>query len=490
MAVNTDLFPPRYRSPKRIASGGMGEIYRATDATLGRAVAVKLLAERYSRDDGVRQRFTREALAAARLSGEPHIVTIFDVGEHAGRPFIVMEYLSGGSLEQRIRKDGAQKPGQALEWLEQAAVALDAAHRNGVVHRDVKPANLLLDRNENVHVADFGIASAAGMDSLTMTGTVLGTAGYLSPEQAQGQRATPASDLYALAIVAFELLSGHRPFENESMTAEAAAHVHSAVPSIAEICEGLPDELDRVFRRALAKDPAQRYPTAQDFVADIRGALAEAAGQTRTFRPVAAAAPTAPLHARPQAAYRPSRRGGRWAALGALLALGAIGGAIAAVMLTRDNGQPAAKAQVKTVVEKQTVQGRTIHQTVTVATTAAAATNPPAPPSPTPTPPPPPPAAGPVSRSQARSLVDSSTYKIRGRDYAGALPLAQRAQRALSGSGDVYEAYANFNVGYALLQLGRCDEAIGYLETAKKLEPQRPEPKDAAKQARDCAKGK
>src|SRR5213080_1378936 len=173
MPVETSILPPRYRSPKRVASGGMGEIYRATDDTLGRAVAVKLLAERYSRDEGVRQRFTREALAAARLSGEPHIVTIFDVGEHAGRPFIVMEYLSGGSLEQRVRKDGAQKPGQALEWLEQAAVALDAAHRNGVVHRDVKPANLLLDRNDNIHVADFGIASAAGMDSLTMTGTVL-----------------------------------------------------------------------------------------------------------------------------------------------------------------------------------------------------------------------------------------------------------------------------------------------------------------------------
>src|ERR687884_1974218 len=113
MAVNTDILPPRYRSPKRIASGGMGEIYRATDATLGRAVAVKLLAERYSRDDGVRQRFTREALSAARLSGEPHVVTIFDVGEYASRPFIVMEYLSGGSPGQRLRQDGAQPPAPA-----------------------------------------------------------------------------------------------------------------------------------------------------------------------------------------------------------------------------------------------------------------------------------------------------------------------------------------------------------------------------------------
>src|SRR5256885_2940459 len=280
MAVEAEILPPRYRSPKRIARGGMGEIYRATDSTLGRAVAVKLLAERYSRDDAIRQRFTREALAAARLSGDPNIVTIFDVGEHADRPFIVMEYLSGGSLEDRIRKDGAQSPAQALEWLEQAARALDAAHAHGVVHRDVKPANLLLDRNGNVHVADFGIASAAGMDSLTMTGTVLGTAGYLAPEQAQGERATPASDRYALAVVAFELLSGRRPFESDSITAEATAHVNAPVPSIAEICEGLPAELDAVFRQALAKDPAQRFETAAEFVAALRAALPEAAGAT------------------------------------------------------------------------------------------------------------------------------------------------------------------------------------------------------------------
>src|SRR5256714_2824721 len=285
MSVDTDILPPRYRSPKRIALGGMGEVYRATDAVLGRAVAVKLLAERYSRDEAVRGRFTREALAAARLSGEPNIVTVFDVGEHAERPFIVMEYLEGGSLEERIEKDGAQEVGQSLEWLEQAATALDAAHRHGVVHRDVKPANLMLDRNGNVHVADFGIASAAGTDSLTMTGTVLGTAGYLSPEQAQGERATPASARYAPAGVAFELLSGRRPFESESITAEAAAHVHAPVPSIAEICEGLPDELDPVFRRALAKEPARRVGAAAQVGAALAAALAAGRRAPRSLPP-------------------------------------------------------------------------------------------------------------------------------------------------------------------------------------------------------------
>src|SRR5205085_2726462 len=216
---------PRYRDPERVGHGGMGEIFCAVDESLGRAVAIKVLSERFAQDQAIRRRFTREALAAARLSGEPNTVTIFDVGEWNERPFIVMEHLPGGTLDDRITREGPQPVDRVLRWLEQTAAALDHAHARGVVHRDVKPGNLLLDRDGNVHVADFGTASAAGLDSLTLTGTVLGTAGYLSPEQARGDRATPASDHYALAVVAFELLTGKRPFEADSPTAEAAAHV-------------------------------------------------------------------------------------------------------------------------------------------------------------------------------------------------------------------------------------------------------------------------
>jgi serine/threonine protein kinase len=472
MPVDTDILPPRYRSPKRIALGGMGEVYRATDAVLGRAVAVKLLADRYSRDESVRERFTREALAAARLSGEPYIVTVFDVGEHADRPFIVMEYLSGGSLEERLRKDGAQEVGQALEWLEQAATAIDAAHRHGVVHRDVKPANLMLDRNGTVHVADFGIASAAGMDSLTITGTVLGTAGYLSPEQAQGERATPASDRYSLAVVAFELLSGRRPFENDSITAEAAAHVNAPVPSIAEICEGLPPELDSVFRQALAKDPEQRFETAAEFVAALRAALAEAAGTTRTFPPVSSGAPT------PATAGRVPRRRdsrARWAALIALLALGAVGGAIAAIVLTAGDTKSKATPRPHARTVTITRQGSTVQTTVTAPTT--------------PPPPPPPPTTNPGAGSSSLSgsaLNDAGYSKMQAGDYAGAVPLLQQAVAKLSGVGYPYEAYANYNLGYTLLQLGRCNDAVPYLQRAQQLEPQRSEPKQALKSARRC----
>ena len=175
----------------------MGEVYRATDSVLERKVAVKLLSERHARDEDAHARFRREALSAARLSGAPHVITVFDVGEHGTQPYIVMEYLEGGSVFDRLR-EGRVPPTLALEWLDQAGQALDRAHAEGIVHRDVKPANLLLDRDGTIVVSDFGIASTSGFDTLTLPGTVLGTAGYLSPEQARGESATAASDRYGL----------------------------------------------------------------------------------------------------------------------------------------------------------------------------------------------------------------------------------------------------------------------------------------------------
>src|SRR4051794_10464632 len=284
----TQILPERYQDLEPIAQGAMGSVYRAMDTTLDRVVAVKLLAEPYVADDAARRRFAREARAAARVSSDPNIVTIFDVGDAGERPYIVMEYIDGVSLEERLRS-GRQRPSDALRWLEQAGRALDYAHSNGVVHRDVKPGNLLLDRAGNVHVADFGIASAAWMPSLTVTGTILGTAGYLAPEQALGEATSPASDRYALAVVAYELLTGSRPFARESPTAEAQAHASAPVPS-ASARGNLPPEVDRVFQRALAKRPEQRYATCADFVSELRTALAGAPTETR-----ARTAATAPL---------------------------------------------------------------------------------------------------------------------------------------------------------------------------------------------------
>ena len=453
MAVETQVLPPRYRSPRSIGRGAMGDIYSATDDVLGRKVVVKLLAERYAADAGIRERFKREGLAAARLSGQPGAVTIFDVGEWEGRPFIVMEHLAGGSLEQRIREDGAQPPGRALAWLEQAATALDAAHARGVIHRDVKPANLLLNERDEVRVADFGIASAAGLDSLTMTGTVLGTAGYLSPEQASGHRAGPASDLYALAVVAYELLSGHRPFARESTTAEAAAHVNAPVPSIFEFCKNLPPEVDPVFQRALAKDPRARYGSAREFVAELQHALHEGAGTTAAF------APAAPVPVRRRSALR-------YLIPAALLALAAAIGAVVAVLVSSGGGSPERLVVTRTVAGPSGTT--TVRQTITQQTTA------PAPPPPV-APPPPPPA--PVSGS-GHSLNDRGYSLMQQGNYSGALPLLQQAVQSLRGTGpsDPYEGYANYNLGYTLYKLGQCSQAVPYLQRAQQLEPNRSEP--------------
>ena len=462
MALETGILPPRYRTPHRIGRGAMGDIYLATDELLGREVAVKVLGERYAADPGVRQRFKREALAAARLSDEPGIVTIYDVGDWDERPFIVMEHVGGGSLDDRIRRDGAQSPARALAWLEQAATALDAAHRRGVVHRDVKPANLLLTERGEVRVADFGIASAAGLDSMTMTGTVLGTAGYLSPEQARGERATPASDEYALAIVAYELLSGERPFARDSTTAEAVAHVNTPVPSIAERCKNLPREIDGVFQRALAKDPRRRYGSCREFVAELRGALAHSAGTTVAFTPQRQAPP--PRH----------RSATRFLLPLALLLLAAGVGAAVAAIVSSGGGDSHASVVTRTVTGPGGTT--TVQQTVTQQTTAAAA----------PPPPPPPPPA--TSTGNGHTLNDQGYARMQRGDYAGALPLLQQAVQQLQGTGpaDPYEGYANYNLGYTLYRLGRCSEAISYLKRAEHLEPDRTEPRSIRQRAQHC----
>ncbi len=469
MTVKTGLLPDRYTGPQPIGRGGMGEIYRATDTVLGRAVAVKLLAERYSLDEAVRERFTREALAAARLSGNPNIVTIFDVGEHRDRPFIVMEYLAGGSLEQRLRADGAEPPGLALEWLGQTAAALDAAHREGVVHRDVKPANLLLDRNDQVHVADFGIASAAGLGSLTQTGTVLGTASYLSPEQAKGERTTPASDRYSLAVVAFELLTGRRPFEGDSVAAEAAAHVTAAVPSVTDVNPQAPAELDPVFAKALAKSPADRYGSCAEFVAALRHALDDAAGATRITAPRAVT----------RVAPSPRRRSWLLPALG-LLALLALAGGIAGATLGGSHGKQSAPLQsVKTITQ----QGRTVQQTVQRTVTVS--------PPPPPTTATAPPSTTAAVSGQSGDALNAQAYQLmQTGDFAGALPLLQQAVQVLSGqTGDINDGYANYNLGVTLIQLDRCSEALTYLDAAKQLEPGRHEVDQALHLARKCAGG-
>ena len=449
MTVRIDIFPHRYQDVRHLARGGMGDVFRATDTALGRTVALKLLAERFADDEDIRRRFTNEALAAARLSHVPFTVTIFDVGEAGEQPFIVMEFLEGGSLEERLRA-GQPKTADGLRWLGQAAQALDAGHVLGVVHRDVKPGNLLLDDVGDVHVADFGVASAVGLDSMTMTGTVVGTAGYLSPEQARGERATPASDRYALAVVAWELLTGRRPFQSESMTAEAAAHVNAPVPSISA-AGGLPPSLDPVFERALAKDPSSRFVKAADFVAALREALHQ--GAATTMRQPVPVPPTASGR-RPPALL--------WAGLVLLAALLLLGGGLALAGVFGEDGR-----QTTTVVEQETITqpGTTVTTQVTTTAPATTATT-------TPTTEVPPGAGG-------VELTDQSTQLLREKRWAEAEAVSRQAVAALDGSGELYEAYANYNLARALVEQGRCDEAMPYLDRSEDLQGERKEIRQA-----------
>ena len=442
--------PPRYRTPTLLAHGGMADVYRAADEALDREVAIKVLAERYARDDELRARFTREAHTAARLGGEPNVVTIYDVGETAGRPFIVMELLPGGSVADRLR-EGRVPPAQALAWLAQAARALDAAHRHGVVHRDVKPANMLLDASGQVRLADFGIASAAGDDTLTVAGSILGTWGYMAPEQVNGGRATPASDRYALAAVAFELLAGRRPFVAETPTAEAHAHVTAPVPRASAIDPSLPPAVDAVLARGLAKRPEDRPASCAELVADLRAAFHEEAGTTLAAAPLPAPPPPA-----------------RLLALGAVALLAAgVGGAALASAMGDDEAAP--RVLTRMVVRTETVEGQP--ETVTVEERTTVTAEPPPPPAPSP---PGPPAAADDGRSGAE-LNDAGYARMQAGDLAGALPLLEAAVDELEGDGSLAEAYASYNLAYTRFALGDCDGVADLLDRSEEVQGKRSE---------------
>jgi serine/threonine protein kinase len=278
----------RYRLERPLGHGGMASVYLGHDTELDRPVAVKLLAENAAGDDGLRKRFVREARLAARLS-HPNVVSVFDAGEEDGRPYIVMEHVQGKTLADV----GRVPPERARELGLQAARGLAHAHVAGLVHRDIKPQNLLLREDGTLKIADFGIASAAEGTALTQAGTVLGTAAYLSPEQAAGAEVGPRSDLYSLGAVLYELLSGRTPYRFESL-AELGARRKPPPPLPARV----PAALAAVVMRCLAPDPAGRPATAAELERDLRQTIGQAseaptvaiARRPRSRRPLLAVA--------------------------------------------------------------------------------------------------------------------------------------------------------------------------------------------------------
>ncbi|HWD11582.1 MAG TPA: Stk1 family PASTA domain-containing Ser/Thr kinase [Solirubrobacteraceae bacterium] len=262
------IIDERYRVISRLGSGGMADVYLAQDQLLGREVAVKLLHQHFAEDQEFVERFRREASSAAGLS-HPNIVGIFDRGEWNGTYYIAMEYVAGRSLKELVREQGPLEPAAAIDIVIQILRAARFAHRRGVIHRDLKPHNVILDEEGRARVTDFGIARAGASD-MTMTGSIMGTAQYLSPEQAQGYPVSAASDLYSIGVILYELLTGVVPFEGETAVAIAFKQVAAVPRAPSELNRALPPSLDAVVMRALAKDPAERYASADELIAALQ----------------------------------------------------------------------------------------------------------------------------------------------------------------------------------------------------------------------------
>jgi eukaryotic-like serine/threonine-protein kinase len=263
----------RYRLDARVGAGGMSTVYRAHDETLQRQVAIKLLNREVSSDSDQLERFRREARAVAQLS-HPHIVGVIDAGEDDNRPYIVFEYIEGETLKERIRRQGRLSIPEAVAYAIEIARALGAAHARHIVHRDVKPQNVLIDEEGSAKVTDFGIARTLDEEGLTADGRVIGTTDYVSPEQALGHHVTGQSDLYSLGIVLYEMLTGEVPFKGDNQIAVAMKHVREPLPDVQRQRPGISAALAAVVDRAAAKQPADRYADDAELIADLEDVLA------------------------------------------------------------------------------------------------------------------------------------------------------------------------------------------------------------------------
>ena len=364
------LFDGRYVIERQIGSGGMADVYLATDQSLGRKVAIKILSDRYARDAAFIERFRREAAAAASLR-HPNIVTVYDRGEAMGTSYIAMEYLDGPTLKEEIVRRAPLPEPEAINYATQALAALEAAHRQGVIHRDVKPHNMVLTDEGRLKVTDFGIARAANTQQMTEVGSIVGTAQYLSPEQARGLAVGPESDIYSMGVVLYEMLCGDLPFTGESAVDIAMKQVSDTPPPLNRRNRLVSPAMEQVVMRALAKDPALRFSSAKQMSEELarvsRGQSASADTQQAT-RVIAAGEATRvigqptegatdvlrpPPPPPPPERPAPRRSAWPWVLVLLLLALAAVAGFVVYSMLSGND---------KTV--PQSVIGQTCNQAI------------------------------------------------------------------------------------------------------------------------------
>ena len=420
----------RYEIGDELGSGGMATVYTGRDRLLGRPVAIKMLAERYAGDDRFVTRFKREARAAAGLNHQ-NIVSVFDTGDTNGQHFIVMELVEGETLADLLKREGPLSPDRAARIGGAVARALQAAHDQGFVHRDVKPGNVMITPSGEVKVMDFGIARAATDDTLTQTGMVLGTASYLSPEQSRGDPVDHRSDVYSLGCVIYEMLGGRPPFEADTPVSLAYKHVNEDPQPLASSAPSVPAELDAVVMKSLEKEPDRRFASASELGQALTAAVAGERTEPMTEATAVMPQTTVPM----RAASRPRRN---WVPLGLIAAVLLIGGVVAlAVSLGSDGGR------------RREAEDRRNRQPAVIDTTE----------------PSPPPSAVEQALFALRLLVQEAGSVISSEAAEGILSEAAFAVD-LFNSGDVEEALARLDLADASIDDALPDESTFDLASA------------------------
>ena len=401
-----------YRLVEPLGRGGTSVVYRAEHVRLGRTAALKLLAPALGESDSRHERFLRESKLAASLD-HPNIVPVYDAGEENGLLYIAMACIEGSDLKTLLVKEGRLPPRRALRIVGQIAAALDAAHARGLVHRDVKPANILVGDGDRAYLSDFGVVKEVAEVGTTRTGSFVGTIDYCAPEQIEGRDVDARADVYALACVLYECLVGTPPFHRSSDVAILNAHLHAPPPKLSKAAPDLPPALEPVLAKALSKSPLDRYGSCGELVAEARAAVAA-----------------------PRVSH------GRLAISLAVLTLAALVGALVALAVDQlgfSSAAPVPSTVTSTTTVRVQPPGPTLETLL-------------------------------YKSKDAETLNDAAFAYINAGEYAKALPFARKAM-SRAGHSTKTLGYATFNTGYALLNLGRCAQALPYLRSSLKLEP-------------------